>query len=248
MEHNCQSFVFLLSYPDWMEEPKKICECRQCEFRSVVFNNLSGDEISLICLSKRDKSFVRGEMIIREGQEISEFLYLKRGLVKLFKMGAEGKDQIINIAKPFDFVSLLSVFSDTHYNFSIAAIDDSTVCIIDLSVIKEMIEKNGKFALRIMEKLSQSSDKIIHNNIQLNQKQLRGRIAYILLFFSNEIFYNKTFDLPVSRKEIAQLIDMTTENVIRIFSEFRRDNLISISGKTIEILNPEMLKRISAHG
>lgn len=173
---------------------------------------------------------------------------MKSGLVKLFKKGADSKDQIINIAKPFDFVSLLSVFSDTHYNFSISAIEDSTVCIIDLNSVKETIEKNGRFGLRIMEKMSQNSDKIIKNNISLNSKNLRGRIAYILLYFSEEIYKNNSFDLPVSRKEIAQLIDMTTENVIRILSEFRKDGIIRINGKNIEIEKMDLLKRISDHG
>ena len=79
-------------------------------------------------------------------------------------------------------------------------------------------------------------------------KNLRGRIAYILLLFANDIYKTDAFDLPLSRKEIAQLIDMTTENVIRILSEFRKDEIIRINGKNIEILNKKSLNRISEHG
>jgi len=53
---------------------------------------------------------------------------------------------------------------------------------------------------------------------------------------------------PLSRKEIAELIDMSTENVIRILSEFRKDNIIRIDGSCIEILNIGQLERICRFG
>ena len=139
----------------------------------------------------------------------------------------------LNIATPMEFVSLLSVFSEKYYKFSISALDETSVCVISLDLIKSLIISNGNFALGLMEKMSKNADKIILQNLSLNMKNLRGRIAYILLIFSKDIYKSECFDLPVSRKEIAQLIDMTTENVIRILSEFRRDNIIKINGKNI---------------
>lgn len=231
-----------------MSESNYICSCAHCEFKYVVFENLNNEEIGNVCISKKEIEYKKGEIIIEQGKEINEFLYLKSGLVKLFKKNENRNDQIINIAKPFDFVSLLSVFSDKHYNFSISAVEDSVVCVIDLEAVKDLIKKNGMFSLRIMEKMSRSFDQIISENINLNKKNLRGKIAYVLLYFANEIYNSNIFNLPLSRKEIAQLIDMTTENVIRIFSEFRKDKIIRINGKEIEIINTELLHQISKLG
>ena len=61
-------------------------------------------------------------------------------------------------------------------------------------------------------------------------------------------FTGDHFDLPVSRKEIGELIGMTTENVIRIFSEFRQDGIISINGKSITILNKKNLHTLEKNG
>ncbi len=231
-----------------METSKKACNCIDCGFRAAVFENLIDSEIDIICLSKKEVGFNKGDVIVSKGQEVDEFLYLKSGLVKLFEPDAKGKEHIIRIAKPLDFVSLLSVFSETHYNFSITALNETVVCYIDLNSIKELIKSNGKFGLKLMEKMSNNFDKIIKANININSKQLRGRIAYILIFFADEIYNSSIFELPISRKEIAQLINMTTENVIRIFSEFRKDEIIKINGKVIEIINKEMLEKISKHG
>lgn len=62
------------------------------------------------------------------------------------------------------------------------------------------------------------------------------------------IYIGHKFNLPISRREIAELINMTTENVIRILSEFRKDKIINIDGKGIEIINLPLLEKISELG
>jgi CRP-like cAMP-binding protein len=225
-----------------------LCNCEKCELKGIFLGHLTETDIESFCARKIEKQFSKGEKIIEQGTEITEFTYLKSGLVKLFRRGDGGKEQIIAIAKPFDFVSLLSVFSENNYNYSVTAIEDSTTCILDLQFIKNIISSNGNLALHILEKMSKASDNIIVNILNIRQKQLRGRIASILIYFSEKIYSNSIFDLPLSRKEIAEYIGMTTENVIRILSEFRQDKIIKINGKTIEIEDMERLKAISNFG
>jgi CRP/FNR family transcriptional regulator len=56
------------------------------------------------------------------------------------------------------------------------------------------------------------------------------------------------FDLPVSRKEIADYIGMSTANVIRTLSDFKKDGIIKVFGKTIEIVDINKLDIISKRG
>jgi CRP/FNR family transcriptional regulator len=211
----------------------------------LFFDNINGGELDDICKYKNERSYKKGEIIVDEGEEIKEFMYLKEGLVKIYKKRDDRHSQIISIAKPMDFVSLLSVFSDVQYQYSMSALEDSVICSINLPVIKLLVKKNGKFAINMLDKISRASDDIVKIRFDISHKNLRGRIAYILLYFSDKIYKSKIFDLPLSRKEIAEIIDMTTENVIRILSEFRKDGLISINGKTIEIKNHPLLLRFS---
>ncbi len=96
----------------------------------------------------------------------------------------------------------------------------------------------------ILKHISLVSDEIIRTTYAINSKNLRGRIALMLLDFSEKHFHSTSFDLPISRKEMAEMIDMTPENVIRILSEFRRDNLVNVRGKHIEIMNLSLLTKI----
>lgn len=227
-----------------MELSHKINNCKECVYRSWAFKNLSTEELKLINDKKIEKFYRKGENICFEGEPINSFMYLQNGLVKLYKTEVNTREHIISIAKPKDFIGLLSIFSNKKHIYSISAIEDSIVCFVDLNIIKDFIEKNGVFALDFFEKISAVSDSVIKTRIDINTRQLRGRIAYILLFFAKHIYTSNKFNLPISRKEIAELIDMSTENVIRVLSEFRKDKLIQIEGKNIEVLDINRLEKI----
>ena len=231
-----------------MDNAGNRCDCDQCQLKTLFFLHINSDELSDICEIKREESFTAGESIIKEGELISEFIYMKDGLVKLSKITGNSKEQILSFSKPFDFVSLLSVFSSDYYKYSVTALKNTTVCIIDLQVVKNFAKTNAMFAMDLMSKISEATDKIILDNLEIKRKNLKGRVAHLLLYFANNVFSNMEFELPVSRREIADYIGMTTENVIRTLSEFRKDKIIKIYGKDIQIIDMKRLEIISELG
>ncbi len=224
------------------------CNCESCELKELFVDKLSGDHLDVVCSGKVEKDFRQGEIIIKEGTNIREFTYLKTGLVKLFRSDNSGKEQIISIAKPMDYVSLLSVFSNKKYNYSVTALEDSVTCNLNLKDVRSIINENGALALNLLSKMSRVTDKLILDSLDIRVKHLRGRVAYLLLYFSEDVYSSREFDLPLTRKEMAEYVGMTTENVIRTLSEFRRDGILKIYGKTIHIANMESLQSIAEFG
>ena len=216
-------------------------ECKSCIYSSPIFEGLSEAELAFLAKTSSQGFYRKSEVIFNENEEIQRFCFLKLGLLKLSKKDEEGKCHIINIAKPNDCVGLLSVFSNLHYNYSLTALEDSLIYYVDLEALKYVISNNGQFGVKMLARISQAADKVINTTFEINNKNLRGRIAYILLDFTENIYKKNIFDSPVSRKEMGQLIGMTTENVIRILSEFRKDGIIEITGKTIKVLKPDFL-------
>jgi CRP-like cAMP-binding protein len=223
----------------------KDCNCEGCELKLLFFENVNAADVEIMCSQKVEKTYKRGDIIVQEGEGIKDFTYLKNGLVKLYKKGANDREQIICFALPLDFVSLLSIFSEERFNYSVAALQDSVTCNMKLEEVKKLASQNGKFAMGIMQKINKASDRIILDFLEVKQRRLYGRVAYILLYFANEIFKHPVFELPVSRKEIGEYIGMTVENVIRTLSDFRKDGIIKISGPEIEIIDMQRLIRIS---
>lgn len=224
------------------------CKCEYCDLRNLFLEMVKEEEMLKLCAIKEEKNFKKGQVIIEAGEPITNFVYLKEGLVKLFVESNLGKEQIITFAKPMDFVSILSVFSGDNYQYSVTAIEDSITCNIGFSHIKKLIHSNASFAANMLSKMSRISDKMILDMLEVREKNLKGRVAFILLYFANHVYKELDFELPVSRKEIANYIGMSTENVIRTLSEFRKHGIIKIFGKVIEIVELEKLQQISRLG
>jgi CRP/FNR family transcriptional regulator len=142
----------------------------------------------------------------------------------------------------------MSIFSEERYQYSVSVLEDSVVCIVKLEFIKELFRKNGGFAMGLLTKISKINDNIISQTLDIRQKNLVGRVAYVLIYFTKEIYKSRVFDLPVSRKEIADYIGMSTANVIRTMSDFKKEGFIRIFGKTIEVVDLEKLEVISKRG
>ncbi len=218
--------------------------CKTCKFRSHLFDKLTDEELGYVYKNKKTSPIKKGNLIVKSGEPIREFIYLVDGLVKLQKIGSKGKEQIITIARPMDFIGLLTVLSKDTYEYTITALTDSVVCRIDLAIVRKMLRANGDFSLDVLRYISNTADNIINHTYSLNSKNLRGRIAMLLVEFSEKYFHSLEFTLPMSRKEIAEMIDMTPENVIRIMSEFRKDGVINLRSKHVEIVNMALLKKI----
>ncbi len=226
----------------------KRCICENCEFRDVVFAYLDEASILELCANKEEFHFRKGEVINHEGEKITDFKYLKSGLVKLYRRTYNGEEQVITITRPFEFVSSMSIFAEERYKYSVAAVEDSVVCVVNLEFIKSLFIQNGSFAMGLMSKMSRVVEKIITQTLDIRQKNLIGRVAFVLLYFANDIYNTRVFDLPVSRKEIADYIGMSTANVIRTMSDFKKDGIIKVFGKTIEVTDIAKLEVLSKRG
>lgn len=224
------------------------CECKDCIIRSLFFENIKQKEVESLCQLKKQSFFKKGDVVYKANEKIDSLIYLKSGLVKYFTVFPDGKSQIITIAKPFDTICLLNIFNEKRSLYNLTAIEDSEICFIPSNHIEKLIKTNGDFAKDFVSKVIKATNNLIERLMIINSKNLRGRIAFVLFEFSEVIYKKNIFELPVSRKEIGEIIGMTTENVIRTLSEFRKEKIIKINGKEIEIVEKERLKMIAQYG
>src|SRR5512135_1268203 len=150
----------------------KPCDCASCEFREVVFSTLDEQSILELCNFKEETAYGKGEIINLEGEAITDFKYLKKGLVKLYRRSIDGEEQVITITRPFEFVSNLSIFSEEKYKYSVSALEDSVVCSVNLAFIKELLFRNSGFAVGLMTRISKINDKIINQTLDIRLRNL----------------------------------------------------------------------------
>ena len=223
------------------------CSCENCHIQEIFFKSINNDELDEFCGARSEKIIPAGTTFIQQGDKIRSFKYLKEGLIKLHRVNDTGNNQIISFGTPMDFVSIHNIFAEETYSFSVTAIETSIVCIFSIDIIKHLIKTNGKFAKNLISTKSMASNRILSNSLDLISKSMYGKVASVILFFHEKIYFTMGFDLPVSRKEIAEYTGLSIETVIRVISEFRRDGLIKVYGKRIEIIDKDGLVSIYRH-
>jgi len=110
-----------------------------------------------------------------------------------------------------------------------------------------MVE-NGEFASVLLRHASEEGLTITTKLMNQFQKQLPGRVAEMLLFFSEKIYHSTAFLLPLSRRELAEFTGTTKESMIRTLAEFRHDKIIKLDGKKVEITSPDIIHTLNRLG
>ena len=112
----------------------------------------------------------------------------------------------------------------------------------------DLIKSNGNFAFEILTSLGKESLHSFHRFIDMSNKKTYGRIADMLLYFSRVVFSGTKFQIPLSRREMADMVGTSRESTGRVLSKFNDEGIIRITGKSVAITDMRKLEKISRFG
>ncbi len=226
--------------------------CHKCiDNKNSIFKVLSNEQKELLLAGMSCVSYKKNEIIFKEGFNPTGLISLAKGKVKIYKDGLNGKEQILRLIRPGDFIGYRALFADDHYNASAGAFEDSIVCIVNKDDLYKVVEQNHLFAIQITTFLAKELGEAESYLISLTQKHLRGRLAESILRLSETYGFesdNTTVKIQLYREDLANLANMTTSNAIKTLYNFRDEKVIELDGKKIRILDIQKLERISRIG
>ncbi len=190
--------------------------------------------------------FKKNETIIKQGYTAGHILYLEKGMAKL-NVEENNRSTVFKIIAADSFIGLMCSFVKRRFDFSAVAIQPAKVRLIDRGAFETLIRENGEFAVQIVQLMSLMTNKIVRDLINLSHKNADGAICTILSELSS-VFDSQSFVMPFSRVELADTVGYSKESVITCLSSLQRDNIIKVSGKNIEILDPKRLEVIARNG
>lgn len=208
----------------------------------------SPEELNLLNINSNLVEYAQRDTIIKQNSRTSHIIFINSGLVKISKEMRKGKNLMLNIEGSGRFIGSSSVFGSDYFNYSVTALEPTVVSFIDTKIFKEIIEKNGALGLELISQISKTNINMIDKLSSLLYKQLPGRVADIIIYFSETIYNSETFTFPLTRQELAELAGTTKESIIRTLSEFKHDKIIDIDRNTITILSPKIIQTLSRLG
>lgn len=207
------------------------------------------DESGFIQLSNNHAivNFQKGDAIIKQGTFSTNVAFLRTGIVKLHLTGPY-HEQIVRLVKAPSYLALPTTFGDKINQYSVTAVSEASVCFIDMNIFRNLLKENEQFSYEIILDLCRNELESFRRCANRTQRQTRGNIAGFILELANDIFIADEFILPLSQSEIGNLVDATRESVSRVLTEFDNDGLISLTSKTVKILNKGSLELVSKNG
>ena len=231
-----------------MDESQRFSGCTLSFHQNRCFEKLTGEQSDFLNTNSVTIKYRKGEMICKQGGFVSHVMYMEKGLAKVFLENGTNT-LVLRIIPDGNFMGLAAV-SEVHATFpySAKAYMDSEIRQIDVNAFRALMRQNNEFVSEVIDILSSNSIQIYGRFFCLTFKQAFGRLADILLCLADRIFKNNEFDLPLTRKELAELSGMSPETVIRMLKEFNDEGLIRMEGKSIEVIDYHRLKQISETG
>ena len=203
------------------------------------------EELRDIAVSRH---YNKGEIIFSDGDEGSGFFVVVEGLVKIFKVSSEGKEQTFHIFGPGEPFGQVAVYAGLSYPASAQTILKSHILFFPRTAFVDLITRIPSLAMNMLAVLSKRLREFTFQVENLSLKEVPGRLAAYLLFLSDEEGKNETVTLNISKGQLASLLGTIPETLSRIFARMKELNLIEMDGRNIRLLDPGGLEELAESG
>lgn len=233
-----------------MKVQQKNTPCELCMSRKFsLFSDVSEPHLCQLSDSKNYITHKKGQILFYEGTKPLGIFCISDGIVKVYKTASNGKEQIIRLAKKGDFLGYVSLLGEEAYSNSATIVEDANICFIPREAFLKVLAEDTEFHRRVTKALCHDLGVMESKLTDATQKTIRERLAFTLLKLSETYGIDgkegDKIDIVLTREEIAGLVGTATETVIRLLSEFKKDELIDFEGKKIIVLDKKGLARLS---
>ncbi len=212
-----------------------------------LFSDLTKDDLDTLSQHKTCIRYKKGQTLFYEGTRPMGLFCINSGKVKVYKISSEGKEQILKLAKPGDFLGYRALISEEFYNSSATVIEEGAMCYIPKADFLEILNRNPVFFRKMAKRVAHELGMMEQKLVTIAQKSVRERLAATLIMlketYGMEGEESDLIDIALSREDLANIIGTATETVIRLLSDFKTQKLISLQGKKIKVLNHKGLIR-----
>lgn len=213
--------------------------------RLPLFQGLDRRQYEDLAMILVDQVFKRGEDIFYEDDEATGFYVVVSGRVKIFKLSADGKEQILHIFGPGEPIGEVAVFAGKRFPAHAQAIEESRVFFFPRQEFINLIRKDPSLALNMLAVLSQRLRRFSTLIENLSLKEVPGRLAAHLLYLSEKEKGVTTLSLEISKNQLASLLGTIPETLSRILARMEKEKLIKSEGRRITLLDRQALEEIA---
>lgn len=219
----------------------KLIEGRQAGIEPFIEQVKPGRTASELTRDRKTRYYDKKESIYREGDFPHYLFQVISGQVKTYKINVDGKEFIHDVKKPGDFLGQQALITDSNYTEFAEALESTELLLIPRADFQEMIHHNRDVATEFIKLLAKEVADKEAELLHLAYDTVRKRTADALVSLVEK---GENDQISISREDLSNMVGTATESVIRILSEFKKENLISIKSGQVAVLELEKIRQI----
>jgi CRP-like cAMP-binding protein len=208
-----------------------------------VFRDLARSEVERLAETTRMITCPRGKVVYRAGESNEALFLLKTGRVQIVRESAEGKRLISAVLGPHTFFGEMALVGQRLPQDSTAeAVDEALICVLSRKDLERLILEHPKVGLRFLEQLSA---RLLETEAVVEDfafKSVPARLAGALLRLLET---SEDHTVHASHQELADMIAAYRETVTLALDELQTRGLVTLSRRSIEILDPAALEKLA---
>ncbi len=194
--------------------------------RVPLFSGLTEGQLEMLAAGSARRSYPKGRTIVSEGEPSQSMYILLAGRAKVQRSDSEGKEVILAVLGAGEFIGEMSLIDDAPRSASVITIEPCEFMAVSKDAFKAMLAQNPEVAMNVMRGLVRrlrEADKKIETLALLD---VYGRVARVLLDFSENIGGERVVKNKLPRQEIAKMIGASREMVSRVMKGLEIDGYI----------------------
>lgn len=212
--------------------------------RAPIFGGLPAEDLRRLTSYASLKSVPRGSYLFRQKDPVIGFFIVRQGLIKVHRLNAEGKEQIIHLLRAGDSFAERAITSSSGYPANARAMEESEVILIPIDEFKNHLKKRPDLVWRMVTSMSHHLRSLVSTLEGLRFKDIETRLIYWLLQRCPDVASNRAVEIILggSKGELAIELATRQETLSRTFRKLRSAGYLEVRSRLIIVSNPSALQ------
>jgi CRP/FNR family transcriptional regulator len=221
--------------------------CEECSVRGdAICASLSPVGLETLSHLGRRVHVRRGQALFWECEESVLVGNVLEGMLKLSTMTGDGREQIVGIVFPSDFIGR-PFGSNSHH--TVTALTDATVCVFRRGAFDKFVETHSGIEQALLRRTLDELDRARHWMLLLGRLSATERVASLLVEMVERLdgADGREVSLPLSRQQMGDLLGLAIETVSRAMTRFKQMGMVELpGGRRLIVTDLPALRRVAA--
>lgn len=215
--------------------------------KTPLFASLTDAELQALAARATRKRFQKDEQLFAEGDPCTGLYLVAAGRIRIFKLSASGREQILAVEGPGSSFAELPVFDGGDYPAAASALEDTEVLFVSRKDFQNFCREHPDVALKVIAVVGSRLRRLVGIIEELSFTTVRQRLITAILRLA-EASHTRSkegvhIELPKSHQDLAAELGTVRELVSRNLSRLQAEGFLELEGRKIVVRDLAGLRR-----